>query len=330
MKNLIKDYKMKHLFFYMLIIIAAACTGTGDKEAIEESGTIETIDVVISAQVGGIIDEIRFEEGTKVKKGDTLIVINHTSLNLQLTQAEALQKIAAAQLSLLITGARKEDVKQTYEMLNQSKFNYTLAETDYNRMKNLYEAQSITKKQYDDAVTRYEVAKSQMNSAEEGYLKIKNIARPEEIEQAKANYEKSIASVGLIKKSINDCYVTSPIDGFIVKKFNEVGEYVAPLSTLFKVSNLADVEMVVYVAETDLAKVKLGQKVEIKNDTYKNKAYYGKIIFISPESEFTPKNIQTKDERTKLVYSVKISIPNKDLELKSGMPADAKIFLTNN
>ncbi len=321
---------MKRLLFYLFAILITACSSNGDKESVEESGTIETVDVVISAQVGGIIDDIRFDEGTKVKKGDTLIIINHDALNFQLAQAEALQKIAAAQLSLMVTGARKEDVKQTYEMLNQSKLNYNLAESDYNRMKNLYESQSITKKQYDDAVTRYEVTKSQMNSAEEGYTKIKNIARPEEIEQAKANLDKAMANTGLIKKSINDCYVTSPIDGYIVKKFNEQGEYVAPLSTLFKVSDLANVEMFVYVSETDLAKVKLGQKVEINNDTYKNKNYYGKIIYISPESEFTPKNIQTKDERTKLVYSVKISIPNENLELKSGMPADAKIFITKN
>ncbi len=317
---------MKRIYL-LLLLIMAACNGAGDNVTIEESGTIETTDVVISAQVGGVIELIKSDEGAKVKKGDTLLVINHEALDFQLKQAEAQQKIAEAQLSLLITGARKEDIKQTFEMLNQSKLNLSLAEADYNRMKNLYNTQSITKKQFDDAETRYEVSKSQVKAAEESYSKIKNIARPEEIEQAKANYEKAVASVGLIKKNINDCYVTSPIDGVVVKKFNELGEYAAPLSSLFKVSDLTLVKLIVYVSETDLAKVKLMQKVDVKNDSYPDKVYNGKVTYISPESEFTPKNIQTKDERTKLVYSVKIEIPNKNFELKSGMPADAIIYI---
>lgn len=318
---------MKRIYLLLLLFIAA-CNGTGDNATIEESGTIETTDVIISAQIGGVVDIIKGEEGDKVKRGDTLLVLNHEALNYQLQQAEAQQKIAEAQLSLLVTGSRKEDIKQTFELLNQSKLNLNLAEADYNRMKNLYSSQAITKKQYDDAETKYEVTKSQVKAAEESYNKIKNIARPEEIAQAKANYEKAVASVGLIKKSINDCFITSPIDGVIVKKFNELGEYAAPLSSLFKVSDLTKVELVVYVSETELAKVKLGQQVEVKNDSYPEKVYKGKVTYISPESEFTPKNIQTKDERTKLVYSVKIVIPNKNYELKSGMPADATIYLS--
>ncbi len=313
--------------YLLLLLFLAACNGTGENEIIEESGTIETTDVIISAQVGGVVDIVKSDEGEKVKRGDTLLIINHEALNFQLQQAEAQQKIAEAQLNMLVTGARKEDIKQTFEMLNQSKLNLSLVEADYNRMKNLYNSQSITKKQFDDAETRYEVSKSQVKAAEESYNKIKNIARPEEIEQAKANYDKAVASVGLIKKSINDCYVISPIDGVIVKKFNELGEYAAPLSSLFKVSDLTKVELVVYVSETELAKVKLGQLVDVKNDSYPDKVYKGKVTYISPESEFTPKNIQTKDERTKLVYSVKIVIPNNDYELKSGMPADAAIYL---
>jgi HlyD family secretion protein len=99
------------------------------------------------------------------------------------------------------------------------------------------------------------------------------------------------------------------------------------MTSLFKVSDLSQVELVVYASEEDLGKVKLNQRAEIKTDSYEDKIYEGKVIYISPEAEFTPKNIQTKDERTKLVFAVKIKIPNPDFELKAGMPADAKIQL---
>jgi HlyD family secretion protein len=99
------------------------------------------------------------------------------------------------------------------------------------------------------------------------------------------------------------------------------------MSALFKVSDLSTVELTVYINEPNLGKVKLGQSVEIYGDTFPGKAYEGNVVFISTEAEFTPKTIQTKEERTKLVYGVKIKIPNDDFELKSGMPVDAKIIM---
>jgi HlyD family secretion protein len=166
---------------------------------------------------------------------------------------------------------------------------------------------------------------AQLNSAKENLRKIQSIIRPEELKQAKANYDRIKANVELIKKNLNDCYVTSPIDGIIVKRFVEKGETVTNLSSLFRVSNLYQVELLVYVNEQDLGKVKLGQQVDITIDAFPNKIYEGKIIYISPEAEFTPKNIQTKEERTKLVFAVKVRIGNPNLELKAGLPADARI-----
>ncbi len=164
-------------------------------------------------------------------------------------------------------------------------------------------------------------------AAQDNYTKVKKIFRPEEIDQAKGNLNKSIAGVDLLKKNIRDSYVLSPINGFLVKTFIENGETVTPMSSLFKVSDLDVVELVIYVSEVELGLVKLGQKAEVTIDTYKDKVYDGKVTYISPEAEFTPKNIQTKDERTKLVFAVKIEIPNKDYDLKPGMPADANVIL---
>lgn len=193
-------------------------------------------------------------------------------------------------------------------------------------MVNLFESNSITKRQLEETNTRYEVTKAQYNSAKENYSKIKNLARPEEIAQAKANYEKADAASKLIEKNIRDCFVTSPIKGTVVKSYIEKGETVSMLSSLAKITDLSIVELVIYVPENVLGKIKTGQKAEITTDSYAGKVYEGKVIFISPEAEFTPKNIQTKDERTKLVFAVKIEVPNPNNELKAGMPADAKVI----
>lgn len=161
---------------------------------------------------------------------------------------------------------------------------------------------------------------AQYKSAQENYAKVKKIFRPEEIDQAKANLDKAVAGVELLQKNIRDSYVTSPINGFLVKTFIERGESVIPMSSLFKVSDLDIIELEIYISEEELGYVKLGQKADISVDSFKDKTFEGKVTYISPEAEFTPKNIQTKDERTKLVYAVKITIQNKDYYLKSGMP----------
>ncbi len=318
--------KIKIGSILLLSLIITSCSGDNNNEYIEESGTIEATESVISSQVSGKVLSINKDEGSNVSEGDTLLIIDHELYEIQLLQANAGREMARAQYDLLVKGARSEDIKSSYEMLLQAEANYKLAESDKERMVNLFESNSITKRQLEETNTRYEVTKAQYNSAKENYSKIKNLARPEEIAQAKANYEKADAASKLIEKNIRDCFVTSPIKGTVVKSYIEMGETVSMLSSLAKVTDLSIVELVIYVPENFLGKIKTGQKAEITTDSYAGKVYEGKVIFISPEAEFTPKNIQTKDERTKLVFAVKIEVPNPNNELKAGMPADAKVI----
>jgi HlyD family secretion protein len=203
--------------------------------------------------------------------------------------------------------------------------NLDQAETDRDRMKSLVETNTVTQKQYDDAQSRYELMLAQYNSAKENLAKTKKLARPEEIQQAKANLKRAIAAADQLRKNIEDCKVTAPVDGIISKKYVEAGENATVNTSLLKISNLQTVNLMIYVSETELGYVKPGQKADVTIDAYKGKIYKGEVIFISPEAEFTPKNIQTQDERTKLVFGVKLEIPNPQFELKPGMPADAKI-----
>lgn len=315
----------KILAIALVSALAWGCSDNGKNIIAEESGTIESTDVVLSSQTAGKIVKIKADEGTAVKKGDTLLVADPELYELQLKQAAAGRDIAKAQLDLLIKGARKEDIAQAKEVFNQASANLALAETDKKRMEALYEGKSISKKQYDDAVLRYDVTLSQFNAAKQNLAKIENIARPEEIAQAKANLAKAEAGVDLLKKNIRDCYVVSPIDGIVVKRFVEPGETVGMMSSLFKVSNLSKVEVVIYVSEKSLPEIRLNQTAEIITDGEPDKVRTGKVIFISPEAEFTPKNIQTKEERTKQVFAVKIEIDNPDGALKTGLPVDVRI-----
>lgn len=313
--------------FFILLLLIAGCGNTDNNTFIEGTGTIESTNVIVSSRNADEINSILFAEGERVNAGDTILIIDHEALEYQFEQALAGEQIAQAQLDLMLKGARSEDIKQAEEMMKQSEVNFNSAKNDFERYKQLWESKSISKKQFEDMTARYDVALAQYNSAKENYQKVKKIFRPEEIEQAKGNVKKAKASVDLLKKSIHDSYVTSPLSGFIVKKFVEVGETVTPMSSLFKVSNLSTVDLVIYVSEVELGKIKLGQKAEVSIDTYPDRKYEGKVTYISPEAEFTPKNVQTKDERTKLVFAVKITVDNKNFDLKPGMPADAKIYL---
>jgi len=309
----------------LFLLLLISCGNNNQQKLIEASGTIESTNVIVSSKTSGEILTFNFNEGAQVNAGDTILIIDHELLDIQLQQSMAAKDAAEAQMKLMLSGARKEDVNQAEQNLNQAKVNFETAERDKIRFKNLYDSRSITQKQYEDAIARYDLMNAQYISAQENYNKVKKIFRQEEIDQAKANLNKATAGVELLKKNIRDCYVISPIKGFIVKTFVERGESVSPMSSLFKVSDLDEVELVVYVSEEELGYVKLGQKADVTIDTYKDKSYEGKVTYISSEAEFTPKNIQTKEERTKLVFAVKITIPNKDYDLKSGMPADAVI-----
>lgn len=319
MKNL------SSILLYISILLLTSCNANNQKQTIEASGNIEAINVTVSSKVNGEVISILKDEGDKVKTGDTVMIIDPLIYQIKLREAEASLLAAEAQLQLVTIGARKEDIQQAEQILKQAEVNLQSAETDKTRFENLYQSRSISRKQYEDALNRYEIALAQFNSAKENLNKIKNISRPEEIKQAKANYERIKANVDLIKKNLNDCYVTSPIDGIIVKKFVEQGETVTNLSSLFKMSNLYNVELLVYVNEQNLGKIHLGQSVDVTVDALPDKIFEGKVVYISPEAEFTPKNIQTKEERTKLVFAVKVKIENPNLELKAGIPADAKI-----
>ncbi len=308
-----------------LVVLVPSCTGDRDKGDIIASGTIEATEVNVGSKVGGQVKTLLVNEGSSVSKGDTLALIDHATLDLQVQQAEAGFELADAQLRLLLNGARSEDIQQAEQALKQADANLRNAEEDAKRIRELSKTGTATLKQRDDAETRYTVALAQYNSAEQALKKFQQWARPEDIRAAKARLAQAKSSVDLLKKTIADCYITTPGNGIVTHKPVEEGELAGQGTTIVTISKLDKVNLMIYVTEIELGKVKLGQKAEVRIDTYPERIFDGKVIYISPAAEFTPKNVQTKEDRVKLVFGVKIEIDNPDHVLKPGMPADAVV-----
>ncbi len=308
----------------LLSLIALGC-GNGHKGAIEASGTLEAVEVRVSAKVPGQVDKLFVDEGSQVNAGDTLAVLDHSTQDIQWRQAQAGVALADAQYQLLVNGARSEDIQQAEDGLKQLEASAKVAEDDYNRMKGLYASQSVTKKQYDDAESRSVITKAQLNSARENLKKMKRFARPEDLEAAKARLDQAKASADLLHKQITDATIIAPVSGTVTNKPVEAGELVGIGTTIVTISRLETLELMIYVSDNELGKVKLNGTADIVIDTYPDRTFPGRFVYISPIAEFTPKNVQTKEDRTKLVFGVKLEVNNKDGILKAGMPADAYV-----
>jgi len=172
---------------------------------------------------------------------------------------------------------------------------------EYDRAENLLKTGNMTPQQRDAAKSNFEVA--------EGELKLR------------------AASLEIARINLGYADLNSPVDSYVLTKSAEAGEVVQPGSTVFTVADLNDIWLTAYIIETDLGKIKLNQPATLKTDTFPNKQYQGRISFISAQAEFTPKQIQTPEERVKLVYRIKIAVTNTNQELKPGMPADGYIMV---
>ena len=285
---------MKRLGIIILVIILAlvlyfllSSKGEKNKGEISASGTVEITEVEVSSKLSGRIEKLLVDEGDSVSKDQVLIELETKELQAQLKQAQAAYQAALSQLA-------------------QAKSNSENIKTNLERTRELFKAGSATQQQLDDQQTKYQMAKDQLSSA--SHL----------VDQNKA-------MIDLINVNLDNTVIKSPINGLVLSKNTEIGEVVLPGSSLLTLGDLAHPWLKIYIRETDLGKVKLGQKAQIKIDTYPDRIFEGKVTYISSEAEFTPKNIQTKEERVKLVFGIKVSMDNPEQIFKPGMPADVTL-----
>lgn len=279
-----------------------------------------------------------------------------TDADLDLRRAELRQ--AQARLDELLAGSRKQEILQARAQVTEAQSAYDQAKRDWDRAQPLYKNEDISTQQYDMFRMRYESTQAVLRQSQERLGLVEEGPRKEEIESARAAVARAQAAVKLSEASrfelkrreieletrkaevarasaqmamsqsqLNDTRVVAPIDGVVLVKSAEIGEVLAAGATVLTLGDVDHPWLRAYIREQDLGRVKLGQKAKLTTDSYPNKVYWGRISFIASEAEFTPKQIQTSEERIKLVYRVKIEVDNPQHELKSNMPVDAEIQL---
>lgn len=281
------------------IFVLSACSSRNGKS--DAYGNFETVEVLVSSEIQGKLLHFSVEEGKTIKAGDIVGLIDTVQLALKRDQLIAQRNASATKISNILSQiAVQEETKGTLLV-------------DKARTERLMKDKAIPGKQLDDINGKIKVIDSQIES-----IKTQNAAVVNEVEA----YDKQIAQM---KDQINRCSIVNPINGMVLEKYIEPSEIAAPGKTLYKIADMSQMILRVYVSGSQLPSVKIGQKVTVLIDQEKgdNKTLDGTISWISPEAEFTPKIIQTKEERVNLVYAVKVTVKN-DGSLKIGMPGEVK------
>ena len=317
-----------------------ACGPSQPPDRVRASGTVEATEVQVSSKVGGRLLELRVAEGDRVERNQAVAQLDVTDTELALRRAEADRAQADAQLRLLQAGARAEDVRQAEAQVKGADADFAAAredvaaaEADFTRFDTLLKANSGSQKQRDDAATRRDVARARLAGAEERVraarevlLRLKSGARPQEIDAARARVTAAEAQIATLRQAVTDAHVETPVAGIVTQKLADVGEILAPRTPIVTVTDLDHAWANIYVNEPLIPRIRLGQDVTLFTDAG-GAGLTGKITYVSPKAEFTPRNVQTAEERSKLVYRLKVSVDNRKGTLKQGMPVEADVPL---
>jgi HlyD family secretion protein len=314
---------MSRLTWVLAALVAAGCGNGGQTGVIAASGHVEATEVRLSAKVPGHLEAISVQEGDAVAAGQEIARIDTTDARLALAAAAAERAQADAERRLRVAGSRREDVAEAEAQLDRARADLRGAQEDLKRMEKLLASGSGTDKARDDARTRRDVAAATVEAAAERLRKLKAGSRPEEIDAATARVAAADARIAQLRQQIEDAVVKSPVAGVVTEKLAERGELLARGAGLAVVTELARPWLNIYLPEPDLGRIRLGQEVEVVTDAGQRRS--GRVTFVSPQAEFTPKNVQTPDERAKLVYRVKVALDNADGLFKPGMPAEARL-----
>jgi HlyD family secretion protein len=282
--------------------------------------------------------------------------IRQDVLDAEVKKAQAAVSAADARYQSLKTGSREEEIAEVAATRDKARTEWENRMADFKRIKDLYEGKIVSASQYDNALTGAEASRAAYLAAEERYKLVKAGPRKEAVMEGKANLagsgaalsaaeagsrevekmkldlralhsqlDQARAALAIAEDDLRKSTLYAPFNAFVTVKDTEEKEFVQPGTPVVTIADLDEVWVKTYVPETQLGRVRLGQEADVLSDTFLGKVYRGKVTFISPEAEFTPKNVQTKEERVKLVYRIKVTLTNPNQELKAGMPVDVII-----
>ena len=320
-----------------MTVLATGCNRGAPPESNRATGYIEATEVRVAAEVGGRLVDVTIAEGDRVSAGDVIARIDTSDVELALQRAQADRDQWQAQLALVRAGSRPEDIRQAAAQVQSAQAEVKAAQAeldasaaDLARFENLLRANAGSVKQRDDAATRREVAAARVRGAQdraqaaaETVAKLRAGARPEEVDAARARVSSADAQIASLRKNAADAVVKAPVSGVVTAKLLDQGEMAAPRAAVAVITDLDHAWANLYVDERLVPRLKIGQPATLITDA--GQRLTGTITFISPKAEFTPRNVQTADERSKLVYRVKVTADNKDGVLKPGMPIEAEL-----
>jgi HlyD family secretion protein len=326
---------MKKRLMVLVVVLVLGGSGlfyarwqpAGPTDRILVSGNIEITEAQASFKAAGRIDARLVSEGDVVSAGQIIARLDRIELAQQVALQQAEVQAAAADLAELEAGSRPEEIAQGEAAVRRARAEEERWRAEAARQSDLYAQDIVSAREREAADATHAVARAQLRDAEERLALLRKGPRHERIAQARARLERARQARGLSQTRLDDALLVAPISGIVLAENIEPGEYVSPGTPVVTIGVLGDVWLRAYIDETDLGRVKVGQRARIRTDTYPDKAYDGVVSFIASEAEFTPKNVQTEKERVKLVYRIKIDLPNPSFELKLGMPADAEVLL---
>jgi HlyD family secretion protein len=321
--------------FYIFFLAVGLFSCNNSNNAFDASGVFEATEYIISAESGGKILELGLEEGDQLKAGQRIGKLDCELLELQKSQVLAsMDAVRAKQLnaapSMEVT---EKQLKVQEEQIAAIEEQLRSADREKLRLEKLVKADAVPSKQLDDVNAQIAVFQKQLLAAK---AQLDVLRQQKTAQQQNAdNQNRGILSeekplnerVSQIEAQIKDCQIENPINGRVITKYSEQFEMAAPGKPLYKIADTKKIVLRAYISGAQLPKTKIGQelKVFVDAENGKYRELKGKILWISDKAEFTPKTIQTKDERANLVYAIKVAVENSDESIKIGMYGEIKL-----
>jgi HlyD family secretion protein len=294
-----------------------------DPSSLQASGTVEATEADLGFQVAGRIERIVAREGDRVQVGEELAYLDRTELEARRRAAEAQVAASRARLNELQRGYRSEEIAQGRAALRAAGQRLSDAQRDLTRTQNLFEGGAVSQQALDDQRTALDLAEAEHEQAVERLRILETGPRVEQIAAQQAAFAQAQAALEQIDAILRHAVITAPFDGLVAVRHREPGESVAPGTPVLTIMNPDDRWVRIYIREDAVGRVSIGQRAAITADAYEDRTYGGETTFIASEAEFTPRNVQTTEERVKLVYEVRVRITeDPTFDLKPGLAAD--------
>lgn len=317
----------KPLIVVVLLLLLAAVIGGGwwwyqssQQKELTLYGNVDIRTVNLSFRVGGRLASLSVDEGDAIKAGQTLGELDRAPYENALQQAQANVSTAQAQYDLMMAGYRSEEIAQAAAAVNQAQAAYDYVQNFYQRQLGLRKSSAISANDLENARSSRDQAQATLKSAQDKLRQYRAGNRPQEIAQARASLEQAQAALAQAKLDLHDTTLTSPSDGTLMTRAVEPGSMLSAGGTVMTLSLTHPVWVRAYIDETNLGQAQPGREVLLYTDSRPDKPYRGKIGFVSPTAEFTPKTVETPDLRTDLVYRLRIVVTDADDALRQGMP----------